>query len=153
MLFAHFVNQVTLFWRDKRISDVIGSGPDPSFGSIAVVRGRASDLRKTWKLTSYGHLNVLRVEVMQLLEEAFRILGSEDVINLFGADNAWTSWTKFSFVTFVKRQSDASAWPSMAARCLRWLSATTSWRHPWGVRGAADGDRQPAEGADLCASA
>ena len=39
MLFAHFVNQVTLFWRDKRISDVLRERAyDPSFGSIAIVR-------------------------------------------------------------------------------------------------------------------
>src|SRR5580693_8333753 len=38
-LFAHFVHQVTLFWRDKRISDVIRERAyDPSFGSIAIVR-------------------------------------------------------------------------------------------------------------------
>jgi len=39
--------------------------------------------------TSFGHLNVMRVEVMQLLEEAFRILDADDVKRLFGADNAW----------------------------------------------------------------
>src|SRR5581483_5694764 len=34
-LFTHFINQVTLFWRDKRISDVIRERAyDPSFGSI-----------------------------------------------------------------------------------------------------------------------
>jgi hypothetical protein len=38
---------------------------------------------------SYGHLNVMRVEVMQLLEEAFRILNTEDIKRLFGADNGW----------------------------------------------------------------
>src|SRR5579863_6360967 len=38
-LFSHFVHQVTLFWRDKRISDVIRERAyDPSFGSIAIVR-------------------------------------------------------------------------------------------------------------------
>src|SRR5262245_55616433 len=31
----------------------------------------------------------MRVEVMQLLDEAFRILNSEDIKRLFGADNAW----------------------------------------------------------------
>src|SRR5437899_1131341 len=32
-LFAHFIHQVTLFWRDKRISDVIRERAyDPSFG-------------------------------------------------------------------------------------------------------------------------
>jgi hypothetical protein len=89
-LFAHFVHQVTLFWRDKRISDVIRERAyDPSFGSIAIVRRAGLDLRNNLKWLSFGHLNVLRVEVMQLLEEAFKILNSSDVKRLFGADNAW----------------------------------------------------------------
>jgi hypothetical protein len=89
-LFGHFVNQVTLYWRDKRISDVIRERAyDPSFGAIAIVRRAGLDLRNNLKWTSYGHLNVLRVEVMQLLDEAFRILGSDDIKRLFGADNAW----------------------------------------------------------------
>jgi hypothetical protein len=76
-LFAHFVHQVTLFWRDKRISDVIRERAyDPSFGSIAIVRRAGLDLRNNLKWLSFGHLNVLRVEVMQLLEEAFKILNS-----------------------------------------------------------------------------
>jgi hypothetical protein len=89
-LFAHFIHQVTLFWRDKRISDVIRERAyDPSFGSIAIVRRAGLDLRNNLKWLSFGHLNVLRVEVMQLLEEAFKILNSNDVKRLFGADNAW----------------------------------------------------------------
>ena len=33
--FTHFINQVTLYWRDKRISDVIRERAfDPSFGSV-----------------------------------------------------------------------------------------------------------------------
>jgi hypothetical protein len=89
-LFAHFVHQVTLFWRDKRISDVIRERAyDPSFGSIAIVRRAGLDLRNNLKWLSFGHLNVLRVEVMQLLEESFKILDSDDVKRLFGADNAW----------------------------------------------------------------
>ena len=89
-LFAHFIHQVTLFWRDKRISDVIRERSyDPSFGSIAIVRRAGLDLRNNLKWLSFGHLNVMRVEVMQLLEEAFRILDSDDIKRLFGADNAW----------------------------------------------------------------
>src|SRR5215467_10579335 len=89
-LFAHFIHQVTLFWRDKRISDVIRERAyDPSFGSIAIVRRSGLDLRNNLKWLSFGHLNVMRVEVMQLLEEAFKILDSDDVKRLFGADNAW----------------------------------------------------------------
>jgi hypothetical protein len=89
-LFGHFANQVALFWRDKRISDVMRDRAyDPSFGSIAVVRRAGLDLRNNLKFTSYGHVNVLRVEVMQLLDEAYRILGSDDIKRLFGADTAW----------------------------------------------------------------
>jgi hypothetical protein len=89
-LFSHFVHQVTLFWRDKRISDVIRERAyDPSFGSIAIVRRAGLDLRNNMKWLSFGHLNVLRVEVMQLLEEAFKILNAPDVKRLFGGDNAW----------------------------------------------------------------
>lgn len=89
-LFSHFIHQVTLFWRDKRISDVIRERAyDPSFGSIAIVRRAGLDLRNNLKWLSFGHINVMRVEVMQLLEEAFRILNAEDVKRLFGADNAW----------------------------------------------------------------
>ncbi len=89
-LFAHFNNQVTLYWRDKRISDVIRERTyDPSFGSIAIVRRSGLDLRNNLKWTSFGHLNVMRVEVMQLLEEAFKILDSDDIKRLFGADNGW----------------------------------------------------------------
>jgi hypothetical protein len=89
-LFSHLINQVTLFWRDKRISDVMRERAfDPSFGSIAIVRRAGLDLRNNLKFTSFGNLNVLRVEVMQLLDEAFRILNTDDVKRLFGADTAW----------------------------------------------------------------
>lgn len=89
-LFSHFINQVALFWRDKRISDVIRERAlDPSFGSIATVRRAGQDLRHNLKFASYGHLNVLRIEVRQLLDEAFRILEADDVRRLFGAENAW----------------------------------------------------------------
>jgi hypothetical protein len=89
-LLTHFINQVALYWRDKRISDVIRERAfDPSFGSIAIVRRAGLDLRNNLKFTSFGHLTVMRVEVMQLLDEAFRILDAEDIKRLFGADNAW----------------------------------------------------------------
>jgi hypothetical protein len=89
-LFTHFVQQVTLYWRDKRISDVIRERAyDPSFGSVAIVRRSGLDLRNNLKWLSFGDVNVLRVEVMQLLEEAFKILDAPDVKRLFGADNAW----------------------------------------------------------------
>jgi hypothetical protein len=125
LLFAHFVNQVTLFWRDKRISDVIRErAMDPSFGSIAVVRRAGLDLRNNLKFTSFGHLNVLRVEVMQLLEECFRILDADDVKKLFGADNGWDVVDEVLIRYFDERlQSSPRQRMAVTGRdVLRWLA-------------------------------
>lgn len=126
-LFTHFVNQVTLFWRDKRISDVIkGAAQDPSYGSIAMVRRAGLDLRNNLKWTSYGHLNVMRVEVMQLLDEAFRILNSDDVKRLFGADNAWDAVEEILVRYFGEKlaTSPRQRMAITARNMLRWLSST-----------------------------
>jgi len=124
-LFNHFVNQVALFWRDKRISDVMRErAHDPSFGSIAVVRRSGLDLRNNLKFTSFGHLNVMRVEVMQLLEEAFKILGADDVKNLFGVDNAWEVVEEI-LVRYFNEQLTTSPRQRMAVtgrELLRWLA-------------------------------
>lgn len=123
-LFTHFVNQTALFWRDKRISDVIRERAyDPSFGSIAIVRRSALDLRNNLKFTSFGHVNVLRVEVMQLLEESFKILNAEDVKRLFGADNAWDVVEEV-LVRYYNEPISTSARQRMGVtgrELLRWL--------------------------------
>jgi hypothetical protein len=125
-LFVHFSNQVALFWRDKRISDVIRARAyDPSFGSIAIVRRAGLDLRNNLKFTSYGHLNVLRVEVMQLLEEAFRILAADDVKDLFGAANAWDVVDEVLIRYFDERlvTSPRQRMGVTGRQVLRWLAA------------------------------
>ncbi len=124
-LYTHFINQVALYWRDKRISDVIRERAyDPSFGSIAIVRRAALDLRNNLKFTSYGHLNVLRVEVMQLLDEAFRILNSDDVKRLFGADNAWDVVEEVLIRYFNERlvTSPRQGMAIAGRELLRWLA-------------------------------
>jgi hypothetical protein len=125
-LFSHFINQVTLFWRDKRISDVIRERAyDPSFGSIAIVRRAGLDLRNNLKFTSFGHLNVMRVEVMQLLDEAFRILNADDVKRLFGADNAWDVVEEVLIRYFNERlvTSPRQRMAVAGREVLRWLAA------------------------------
>jgi len=123
--FSHFINQVALYWRDKRISDVLRERAyDPSFGSIAIVRRAGLDLRNNLKFTSYGHLNVLRVEVMQLLEEAFKILGSEDVMNLFGTTTPWDTVEEI-LVRYYNERLVTSPRQRMAIagrEVLRWLA-------------------------------
>jgi hypothetical protein len=124
-LFTHFIQQVTLFWRDKRISDVIRERAyDPSFGSIAIVRRAGLDLRNNLKWLSFGDVNVLRVEVMQLLEEAFRILDAPDVKRLFGADNAWDVVEEV-LVRYFKERLVTSPRQRMGVtgrEILRWLA-------------------------------
>jgi hypothetical protein len=124
-MFTHFVNQVTLFWRDKRISDVIRErAADPSFGSIAIVRRAGLDLRNNLKFASFGHLNVLRVEVMQVLDEAFRVLESDDVKRLFGADNAWDVVEEVLIRYFNERlvTSPRQRMAVAGREMLRWLA-------------------------------
>ena len=145
-LFAHFIHQVTLFWRDKRVSDVIRERAyDPSFGSIAIVRRAGLDLRNNLKWLSFGHLNVLRVEVMQLLEEAFKILNSHDVKRLFGADTAWDVVEDVLIRYFNERlvTSPRQRMGVTGREILRWLAQphilqTTRSR----VRGPAAPDRR-----------
>ena len=124
-LFSHFINQVALFWRDKRVSDVVRSrAHDPSFGSIAIVRRAGLDLRNNLKFTSFGHLSVMRVEVMQILEEAFKIFGSEDVKNLFGVETAWEVVEEI-LVRYFNEQLVTSPRQRMAVtgrQVLRWLA-------------------------------
>lgn len=89
-LLSNFCEHVSRFFGDKRVSEVLR--PDytrETFGSMAVVRRAGLDLRHNLKQASYGHVAVLRSEVMILLREAFDILGAPDIANLFGADNAW----------------------------------------------------------------
>ncbi|MEA3213161.1 MAG: hypothetical protein QOE70_6218 [Chthoniobacter sp.] len=123
--FSHFINQVALFWRDKRISDVVRERAyDPSFGSIAIVRRAGLDLRNNLKFTSFGHLNVMRVEVMQLLEGAFKILGSDDVKNLFGTDSAWDTVEEILVRYFNERlvTSPRQRMGVAGREVLRWLA-------------------------------
>lgn len=124
-MFSHFINQIALYWRDKRISDVIRERAyDPSFGSIAIVRRAGLDLRNNLKFTSFGHLNVLRVEVMQLLDEAFRILNSDDVKRQFGADNAWDVVEEVLIRYFNERlvTSPRQRMAVAGRELLRWLA-------------------------------
>jgi hypothetical protein len=77
------------------------------------------------KYTSFGHLNVMRVEVMQLLEEAFRILGAEDIKRLFGADNAWDVVEEVLIRYFNERlvTSPRQRMGVAGREVLRWLAA------------------------------
>lgn len=89
-LMTNFCRHVSAFFQDKRVSEVVR--PDSSretFGSMSVVRRAGLDLRHNLKQVSYGHIAVLRSEVMVLLRDAFDILNSDDIKRIFGADTGW----------------------------------------------------------------
>jgi hypothetical protein len=125
-LFVNFMMQVAEFFRDKRVSEVIRPrADDPSFGSIAVVRRAGLDLRNNLDSASYGHINVLRVEVMQLLDEAFVILESDDIKRLFGATDAWDVIEEVMRQHLNQPQINASQRNRMGiagSEVLQWLS-------------------------------
>jgi hypothetical protein len=89
-LMTNFCRHVSAFFQDKRVSEVVR--PDSTretFGSMAVVRRAGLDLRYNLKQVSYGHIAVLRSEVMVLLRDAFDILNSDDIKRIFGAATGW----------------------------------------------------------------
>ncbi len=124
-LFTNFNTSVATFFRDHRISSLFtGANPAQSFGSIAEVRRAGLDLRSSLKQASYGHVNVMTVELSQLLDEAFEILGADDVMHLFGADNAWDALEELQ-----RRYLKETSWTSQRSRMaitgrqiLQWLS-------------------------------
>ena len=73
---------------------------------------------------SFGHLNVMRVEVMQLLDEAFRILNTTDIKRLFGADTAWDVIEEVLVRHFNERlqTSPRQRMGSTGRDILRWLA-------------------------------
>ncbi|WP_305786601.1 hypothetical protein [Symbioplanes lichenis] len=124
-LFTNFNQEVADFFRDKRISDVIRERAfDPSFGSIAAVRRSGLDLRNNLKYASYGHISVLRVEVMALLEEAMNLLAAPDIREQFGARTNWdvieevlTRYMREPLTTSLRQRMAVSG-----REVLRWLA-------------------------------
>jgi hypothetical protein len=124
-LFTHFIGETAKYWRDKRISEVIRqNATDPTFGSVAIVRRSGLDLRNNLKNSSYGYINVLRVESSQTLAEAFKVLDAPDVRAQFGADNAW-ELIELVLWQYFRESVHASTMNRLAVtgrEILRWLA-------------------------------
>lgn len=124
-LFTHFIGETAKFWRDKRISEVIRErAHDPSFGSVALVRTAALNLRNNVKNSSYGWVNVLRIETSQALAEAFQILDAPDLKAQFGAETQW-DMIELVMWQYFQRAVPASAMSRMAVNgrsILQWLA-------------------------------
>ncbi len=89
-LMTNFCRHVSNFFQDKRVSEVVRpNNTRESFGSMSIVRRAGLDLGHNLKQVSYGHVAVLRSEVLVLLRDAFEILNAPDIRHLFGADTGW----------------------------------------------------------------
>ncbi|MDB5704741.1 MAG: hypothetical protein JWN66_1857 [Sphingomonas bacterium] len=124
-LLSTFCQHVSRFFEDKRVSEVLRpDGGRETFGSMAVVRRSGLDLRQNLKHVSYGHVAVLRSEVLSLLQEAFDILGSPDIINLFGADSGWDVLEEVMkrYLHEIPVTSQRSRMAVTGRDILRWLS-------------------------------
>ncbi len=124
-LFEHFIIEVAEYWQQKRISEVIRHhASDPTFGSIAIVRRAGLDLRNNMKNTSYGNINVLRIEASQALAESFKVLGAADIMAQFGAQNAWET-IELVMWQYFQRSVHASTMNRMAVagrEIIQWLA-------------------------------
>jgi hypothetical protein len=124
-LFVHFISETAKFWRDKRISEVIQHGAnDLSFGSIAIVQRAGLDLRNNVKNSSYGYINVLRIETSQALAEAFRVLDAPDIKAQLGVSDAWEAietvmWQYFHRTIYASTMSQMA---ESGRDILRWLA-------------------------------
>lgn len=124
-LLSNFCEHVSRFFGDKRVSEVLRpDGSRETFGSMAVVRRAGLDLRHNLKQVSYGHIAVLRSEVMILLREAFEILGASDIVNLFGADNAWDVLEEIQkrYLSETSNASQRSRLATSGRNILAWLA-------------------------------
>jgi hypothetical protein len=124
-LFMNFNRQTSNFFQDKRVSEVIRpDGRSETFGSMAVVRRAGLDLRHNLKQVSYGHVAVLRTEVMSLLEAAFDILEADDIKNLFGAANGWETLEEIlkRHLSEMPLTSQRSRMAIAGRKILRWLA-------------------------------
>lgn len=124
-LFKSFVDEVVRFVRDQRIAEVIrNNADDRNLGSIAAIKRSGLDLRQNVKNSSYGYINVLRVETMQALDEAFKVLRAPDVQQHLSADSEWDA-IEVVMWQYFGRTVPASTLNRMAVRgrdLLRWLS-------------------------------
>ncbi|WP_128893281.1 hypothetical protein [Erythrobacter sp. HKB08] len=124
-LLSNFCEHVSRFFGDKRVSEVLRpDGSRETFGSMAVVRRAGLDLRHNLKQVSYGHIAVLRSEVMILLREAFEILGASDIVNLFGADNGWDVLEEIQkrYLSETSNASQRSRLAMSGRNILAWLA-------------------------------
>ncbi|NNF24435.1 MAG: hypothetical protein HKN63_06475 [Rhodobacteraceae bacterium] len=123
--FTNFNLQSSQFFQDKRVSEVIRpDGSRENFGSMAVVRRAGLDLRNNLRHVSYGHIAVMRTEVMGLLEAAFGILGADDVMNLFGTVTAWDTLEEIQkrYLNQMPLASQRSRMAVAGRDILRWLA-------------------------------
>src|SRR5207244_8484393 len=88
------------------------------------VRRAGLDLRNNMKNSSYGYVNVLRIETSQALAESFKVLESPDIKAQFGAQNAWdvielVLWQYFHEAVYASTMNRMAV---TGREIIRWLA-------------------------------
>jgi hypothetical protein len=126
-LLQGFATQIAQLFRDRRIAFTIrgsAASPDAAFGSVAGARRAGLDFRANLKQSAYGDVNVLSTELLQLLRQAFDILGATDVMRQFGTTTAWDTLEEV-LIRHLNEQPQASQRSRMAETgrdLIRWLA-------------------------------
>jgi hypothetical protein len=122
-----FCTQIAQLYRDRRIAETFrgpAATPDATFGSVAAARRAGLDFRSNLKQAAFGDVSVLTVELMQLLRQAVEILGAEDVLRQFGADNAWDALEEVlrRYLSEEPQSSQRSRMGITGREIIRWLA-------------------------------
>lgn len=126
-LLQGFATQIAQLFRDRRIAFTIrgsAASPDAAFGSVASARRAGLDFRANLKQAAYGDVNVLATELLQLLRQAFEILGAPDVMRQFGTQTAWDTLEEV-LIRHLNEQPQASQRSRLAEtgrELIRWLA-------------------------------
>ncbi len=122
-----FCSQIAQLYRDRRIAETLrgpAATPDAAFGSVAAARRAGLDFRANLKQAAFGDVSVLTVEMMQLLRQAFEILGADDVLRQFGADTAWDALEEIlkRYLNEQPQSSQRSRMGITGRDIIRWLA-------------------------------
>ncbi|MDJ0850441.1 MAG: hypothetical protein QNK04_18880 [Myxococcota bacterium] len=126
-MLTSFVNAVTSFYRDQRISQVIQKGArglESSFGSLERVRRAGIDLRNSVHRYSSGITLLFTLELSHYLDECLSILRLEEVHRAYNVSSEWALIEKVGEQRLNKREK-ASVRGSLAQEgknMLEWLA-------------------------------
>lgn len=126
-LLLNFVQSVTSFYRDQKISEVIrrdAATSQNSFGSLETVKKAGIDLRNSVNHYSSGITPIFTMELASYLHECLDILRQPEIHQAYNVENEWQLIEKIGEKKF-NRNEQATIRGTLAQegrRMLEWLA-------------------------------